>query len=109
MRRCANVADRNAQPYEARRRELRITVTPGRAVAVRREGTRSECSRAIPFEGSPSAWDRGCAPRTDIGETVVMSDGAKLLDAGFIWRGEAGDRCECVANEDPDSTDAGGR
>ena len=32
-----------------------------------------------------------------------MSGGAKVLDAGFIWRGEAGRvHVECVANEDPD-------
>ncbi len=32
-----------------------------------------------------------------------MSDGAKVLDVGFIWRGEAGGvHIECVPNTDPD-------
>ena len=41
--------------------------------------------------------------RSPIVENVVMNIGAKVLNARFAWRGEAGTvRAECVPNTDPD-------
>ena len=41
--------------------------------------------------------------RSPIVENVVMNIGAKVLNARFAWRGEAGTvRVECVPNTDPD-------
>ena len=43
------------------------------------------------------------ALRTEFEENVVMSAGAKDLDAGFSWRGEVGTvHVECVPNSDPE-------
>src|SRR5271168_5134256 len=54
-----------------------------------------------PRAGGTCASSTGRAPRTDFEENVVMSAGAKDLDAGFSWRGEVGTvRVECVPNTD---------